>query len=1069
MEHKYIEIIIKIIASKARDYSQENSLSPSYFVNLLPEIKDSIITIIKLYGYPEIDWMTLKNYYETAKNQYLSVTPIDIDPSNSLTKKGFKTWLTDERKELMNNSWNYSDRYFTLLEKVGRSEKVIGETKTTSLEILEKMGDPKSSEEFWIKGLVVGSVQAGKTQNFNAVINRSIDSGYGLIIVFAGIMEDLRNQTQLRIENDVVGEGFDIDTDNLVKKGVGKIRRFGNLGDSSVSQVISITSAKSDFKKSLLDADFSLNHTNILVCKKNVSVLRNLIVWLHDYLEENEDQHDIPLLVLDDEADNASLNNEGKIGREYASKINGHIRALLALFKKKTYLGYTATPFANVLADRNDAPENNWIVKYRLKGQTEEKSLPRVDNLFPDDFIVLLNPPSNYIGAKQIFETIKPIENNAQLKIPLIEIVNDNIEQFPDKVYSPGNGELIGIHKFTSQDEWNEKIGQFNSYLDFADYHEYRTLTRSAKPSDNFPRILPDSIKESVLCFILTIAIRESRKPAMVNSTMFNPHNSMLIHVSRYTLWQNKLKELIDIYVREVQGSLQLDDPNSTSSIFITFERIWFKYYSNIIEHISDYLPNGYEDKFLTPISFEAIKNSYLTEAIKGIEIKAINSLTGDKLLYPRNTPKKYIAVGGNRLSRGFTLEGLSINYFVRTTDFSDALLQMGRWFGYRPGYLDCCKLFITRDSMGKYDLVTRTIEELEIEFIKMKEKNRKPSDFILRVKKHPGVLKITRPAILRDTLEVNWSYQDSLEQTAKFDIKKEKIQKVYEDFKNHIATSFKFRPKLNEEGNKTGFLLAETDTAGIISVLKMENNFGKVTCESIIRFIEICKTKNKLNNWTIAIKTSGDANPTEGKGRLTEVESGLPEPIDMIIRRGPKDEQSTKNYRDSFIQKKEFTASGKSANIITSGRDFSILLTASQIRKAEKDFIEERKRFYQEKFPEWTKEQINKKAENVNIPERVYREKMSDQEGLLLIYFLDSYYVFRQEKDKEIDSDMKAFVEMEGIDLDIPLIGYAIGFPPIEPDPGGVYVHGNYGLEGDEENEFKAEDSELPDDANEI
>ena len=155
MENKYIDIIIKIIASKAKEYSQKNSLSPGYFMNLLPEIKNSIIAVINVYGYPEIDEVTLKNYYETAKNQYLSVNPIDIDPSNSLTKEGFKTWLTAERREEMKNSWNYSDRYFTMLEKAGRSEKVIDETKTTSIEILGKMGDPKSSEEFWMKGLVV--------------------------------------------------------------------------------------------------------------------------------------------------------------------------------------------------------------------------------------------------------------------------------------------------------------------------------------------------------------------------------------------------------------------------------------------------------------------------------------------------------------------------------------------------------------------------------------------------------------------------------------------------------------------------------------------------------------------------------------------------------------------------------------------------------------------------------------------------------------------------------------------------------------------------------------------------
>ncbi len=1071
MENRYVDIIIKIIASKAKEDSQNSSLSPAYFVNLLPDIKDSISTVIKMFRYPEIDEITLKNYFDTAKNQYLSVNPIDIDPSNSLTKKGFKTWLTSERKEEMKHSWNYSDRYFTLLEKAGRSEKVIYDTKKTSLEILGKMGDPRSREEFYVKGLVVGSVQAGKTQNFNAVINRAIDSGYGLIIVLAGLMEDLRNQTQLRIENDVIGEGLDIDTDTLVKKGVGTIRRFGNMGDNSVVQVISITSAKSDFKKSLLDADFSLNHTNILVCKNNVSVLRNLIVWLHDYLEQNKDQHDIPLLILDDEADNASLNNEGKKGREYASKTNGHIRALLALFKRKTYLGYTATPFANILADRNDAPENNWIVKYKVRGQSEEKALQRVDNLFPDDFIVLLNPPTNYVGAKQIFETTKPIDNNAELKIPLVELVDDNIEHFPDKVYLNNDGELVGVLKIKNQNDWNEKIGQFNSYLDFADYREYRRLSRSSRTADDFPRKLPDSMKESVLCFILSIAIRESRKPAMVNSTMFNPHNSMLIHISRYTLWQNKVKDLIDVYVRDLHSSLQLDDPTNPNSVFATFERIWYKYYSKIIEQVSDYLPKGYDDEFLKPISFETIKNNFLTDAIKGIEVMAINSSTGDKLVYPRNTPKKYIAIGGNRLSRGFTLEGLSINYFVRSTDYSDALLQMGRWFGYRPGYLDCCKLFITSDSMEKYDLVTRTIEELEIEFKKMEEKfpPRTPDNFILRVKKHPGALKITRPAILRDTVEVNWSYQDSLVESTKFSIRKEKIELVWEEFKKNIASKFVFSSFKREGEKESNFLISQTDADGIINILRAENNFGEEDCRSIIKFIERCKEVRKLNSWTIAIKATGRAKENEGKGILKKEESKLPSDIRMTVRRGAGTNEGEKYYRDKFIHDKIFGASGKSAHIISANLDLSILLNPKQIEEAEKEFLDNRKKELRKKYPEWSTEKINTEAEKVNIPERVYREKMSDKEGLLLIYILDTHYVFRQDSG---DKKLKEIVDSENIDLNIPLIGYAIGFPPIEPDPGGIYVHGNYGFEDEEDKEefeFNEVDSELPEDANEI
>jgi len=520
--------------------------------------------------------------------------------------------------------------------------------------------------------------------------------------------------------------------------------------------------------------------------------------------------------------------------------------------------------------------------------------------------------------------------------------------------------------------------------------------------------------------------------------------------------------------VRELQSSLQLDDPTNPTSIFATFERIWFKYYSKIIEHLSDYLPKGYDDEFLRPISFETIKNNFLTDAIKGIEVKAINSSTGDKLIYPKNTPKKYIAIGGNRLSRGFTLEGLSINYFVRSTDYSDALLQMGRWFGYRPGYLDCCKLFITSDSMEKYDLVTRTIEELESEFRIMEEKNRTPANFILRVKKHPGALKITRPAILRDTLEVNWSYQDTLEQSTNFDIRWQKIEAVWHQFKNNIVGKYKFEVKKKENGSDAGFLTTQKDIAGVLEILKQENNFTNETCDSIIKFIERCREMNKLTKWTIAIKTTGRAKANEGKGILKSKESNLPIDITMTVRRGPSTEDGVKYFREKFVHGKIFGASGKSANLISAGLDLSILLTETQIKAAEKEFIDNRRKYYQEKYPEWTEKQVNKKAEEVNIPERVYREQMTDQEGLLVIYILDSYYVFLQEKGRE-DSYLKAIVEREGIDLNIPLIGYAIGFPPIEPDPGGVYVHGNYGFEDEDEIEYNEADSELPDDVNEI
>ncbi len=209
------------------------------------------------------------------------------------------------------------------------------------------------------------------------------------------------------------------------------------------------------------------------------------------------------------------------------------------------------------------------------------------------------------------------------------------------------------------------------------------------------------------------------------------------------------------------------------------------------------------------------------------------------------------------------------------------------------------------------------------------------------------------------------------------------------------IVGKFKFENKKNEDGSEAGFLVAKTDISGVLGILKQDNNFGNETCDSIIKFIARCQEVNKLTNWTIAIKTTGRAKENEGKGILKKEESNLPIDITMTVRRGPSKDEGMKHSREQFIHRKIFSASGRSANLISAGLDLSILLSNEQIEQAEKEFIESRRNYYHGKFPAWTKEQVNKKAEEVNIPERVYREKMSDQEGLLVIYILDSCYVF--------------------------------------------------------------------------
>jgi hypothetical protein len=997
---EYIKILIRGFASR------EESVPLSFFDRVRPQILE-IVRMNPATG--GIDEITLNDLYTVAVKEYKSVNPIDIDPSSALTKEGFQSWLTEERKAILPK--NYIDRYLKYLRQEGRSENVIEEISRSSESILGKLGDPQSSTAFYTKGLVVGSVQSGKTGNFNAVINRATDAGYNLIIILSGIMEDLRSQTQLRMELDIIGEGVtNLQTEQQGIKGVGKITRFGIQGNQDVPQVFSITSHKSDFKKQVQDANFSLNNKNLLVCKKNSGVLKNLLIWLSDYLVENEQQHEIPLLIVDDEADNASLNNLGHKGREYATTINGHIRAILALFSKKTYLGYTATPFANVLQDRNPEGSTEWVINYKRNGEPVTRSFRQVPNIFPDDFIELLMPPSNYIGAFQIFETA--IDSDIK-KIPLVEPVSDWYDSFPAGVVDGPDG----TRPATVQEIEDEDPD-----------------VRSPKREDVFPVTLPESLIEAIECFILSIAVRLKRRPSMAGSKLFNQHSTMLIHISRFTDWQNRTRNLVQGEVEKLSDRIAAELPSSADSVYAKLEKTWYKYYAAIVENIRTYLPAGYSDEFLDPVTFDEIK-SLLPQAVKGLEVKAINSVTKEKLLYTTDSSgngKKYIAIGGNRLSRGFTLEGLTINYFLRDTNYADTLLQMGRWFGYRPGYIDCCKLFTTWDAIAKFDATTRTIEELEVEFKKMERLGKTPNQFVLRVRNHPSVLQITRPSILKNTVSVKWSYQDTLVQTTQFDMNADRINRAWTELKQLLE---EYRGRFTE---KRGFYYADTDIAGLKKFLDCTNSFHEFSAElnQIKIFLDRCETQSKLINWRIAVKATGTGETIGADQTATD------HILEMSVRSGPGRSQT--KHRKQLIEKGVFTGSGRSANIVSSGLDMSLWLSDDEVRQADLRFTEDKKEELMEEG--MTAEEAQSAAEGKTKPERIYRERMGDQNGLLVIYLMDMRAVLKND-----DAELMQVKRDRNIDETVPLIGYALAFPPISPDPGGHYVRGNYNIEEDE------------------
>lgn len=947
-----------------------------------------------------------------------------MNPSLSIQKEYKDTWLNEERIDEIGwdndetKSKTYRGRYLLYLEKkLGRSKSMINETERSSLEIIKKVGDPKNTNNFFVKGLVVGSVQSGKTSNFNAVVNSSIDVGYKLIIVLSGIMEDLRRQTQIRTEKEV--EGKMIAQDKFI--GVGEIASFGQLGQfTDVNQVILPTSTQNDFNRTMQQAHFSLNNTNILICKKNTSVLQNLLLWLNEYLLENNDKHNIPLLIIDDEADNASINNLGHKGSEYANKINGHIRALLALFNRKTYIGYTATPFANILQDWNSKPETKWKVKDSKNNIDLE--FDQEGNLFPDDFIELLIPPSNYIGPKNFFET--RIEDIKKIDPLLADPLTDYIEYFPERVEILSDDCLIGVKKYNNQKEFDNDL---NARTRFGTFQDYRAITRATTKYDNFPIEIPKSLDEAIKCFIVSIAIRLSRRPELIQSKLFHPHNTMLIHISRFSDWQCKSKKLIIEKIDYIKTRLNNDTLSASDSIFIEFERIWIKYYADAVNNIREYLPENYDDEYLTRKTFLEVRD-LLVSAINGIEVKAVNTVEKDVLDY-ESGEKKYIVIGGNKLSRGFTLEGLTVNYFIRNTNFADTLLQMGRWFGYRPGYLDCCKLFTTADTFEKYDQCTWTIEELEEEFRKLSIAKKKPKDYATKVLTHPGTLQITRPAVLKNAVVEKWSFEDSLIQTTELKITNESIKKSWFNFKDIYQ---KNKERFIVDVDKK-IISLKTNSEGFIDFLNSQQTFtDKFLKNELIRFVRLSNQYEKLTNWTIVIKTSGSS-----KNSLKKEDTGLIEDIQLTIRRRPEREP----YYSKLKIENIFKVSGASSNIISGGTDMSFTLTESEISKIKHDF------------------NITKPGKNP--PENVFREKMKDSDGLLVVFLMDLEAVFD-------NVDLKNKATNENINLSIPLIGFAIGIPPLKANIAGEYLVNKHILENiknstevEEEFEFDEVDDE--------
>lgn len=635
------------------------------------------------------------------------------------------SWLPDKKSKL---PWNFWKRYATYLQnEKSYPEQSIYKLDEITDKILENLEDPEREGVWDIRGMVVGHVQSGKTSNYTGLICKAADAGYKFIVVLAGLHKSLRSQTQIRLDEGFLG----FDSRMMPGKHVENRRiGVGLVKDQPEAKALWITNSEDN-------GDFKINVARqignalggvpvLLVIKKNKTILKNLVRWAGmDAKEDTETGKKIvrntPLLIIDDEADNASVNTNpipvdenGKPDEDYdVSAINGEIRKLLSLFEKKAYVGYTATPFANIFI----YPD----------GETATHG----DDLFPRDFIINLPTPPNYIGSSELFGFNNEKEDYDGL--PIIRMINDFQRFVPEK-----------------------------------------------HTKDHKPEKIPDSLRDAILSYIITCAARKARG-------VRSGHNSMLIHVSRFPAVQKKIVDLIKNELGPIKKVIEYShDPSNP--LMMEMEEIW----NNDFIPTTSSVRSMFKDPLITEVSWDSVKN-HLYESVSKIEVKEINGTAKDILDYRENPSGiNVIAVGGEKLSRGLTLEGLSVSYFLRASRMYDTLMQMGRWFGFRPGYVDLCRLYTSHELVEWYRFINLAYEELREEFDDMASSGATPRDFGFRVRTHPDNLLITAVNKMKSGTEMELSYSNTLVQTAFLDLDENILKnniRAFEDLLFRLGT----------------------------------------------------------------------------------------------------------------------------------------------------------------------------------------------------------------------------------------------------------------------------------------
>ena len=623
-----------------------------------------------------------------------------------------------------------------LLKGSGWSEEDLQSLDIASSKVVAKLSHPET-DGFTTKGLVLGHVQSGKTTNFTSVIAKAADRKYRLFIVLSGIHNSLREQTQERL------------TEYLV--------------EPNDAYWMPLTSQNRDFTPppgatATVYLARHAQHQVLCVVKKNGARLRRLKAWLAS--ADAEELKRLPVVIIDDEADQASV---------ATARINGLIKDILELLPKAAYIGYTATPFANLLID------------------------PSAQDLYPSSFIVDLPQPKDHFGTEVIFG-------------------RDAIEG------EEGEGPLDGYDMVRT--------------VPVDELPELRPAPR--QPVEEFVAELTPTLRQAVLYFWLATAARRVRETGV-------PHSTMLIHTSMRIAAHEAFREPLETLRAEVVRKLAADD----RALMEELRDLWMDECSRV-----DAADFGEE-----PVSFKDLRE-HLVEVVGASRVVMDNSRSRERLSYSGERVVA-IAVGGNTLSRGLTLEGLVVSYFVRSTSAYDTLLQMGRWFGYRRGYGDLPRIWMT-DELYRWFRHLATVEsEIRRDVRRYEEENLTPLDFAVRIRAHPA-LAITAASKMADAVRAEASYGGKRAQTRYFNAQDGVwLERNIEAAKNLAGDAIEIDRAIASPNGDGQIIIRGVKAASIIKFLRsyhFHDQSFELDAKLIEDYINRQNENDRLLEWNVAL-----------------------------------------------------------------------------------------------------------------------------------------------------------------------------------------------------------------------